>query len=202
MRPGSGNPVNGFYADAQDSRIALAVLGGKGAHALRTINTGVTWDDVTANLPDESANAVAVDRPSGAAYVATDRGVYFATVDFDRASPASNWTELSGSLPAARATDVKLDSGANQLYVALGGYGVFSTAAPHRAGQLRLVNAADFSARAAAPGSLVSVLGGKVTRAQSGDGRISPFWMPRMQNPKSRFPLRRLLHRGPRSRWR
>jgi uncharacterized protein (TIGR03437 family) len=32
-----------------------------------------------------------------------------------------------------------------------------------------VVNSADFSARAAAPGSLVSVVGGKVTRAQSGE---------------------------------
>jgi uncharacterized protein (TIGR03437 family) len=169
MRPGSGTPVKGFYADAQDSRIALAVAGGKGSHALRTINTGVTWDDISANLPDAPANAVAADRASGAVYVATDRGVFYASVDFDRASPASNWTLLSESLPAAPATDVKLDSGANQLYAALDGYGVFSTAAPHRAGQLRVVNAADFSARAAAPGSLVSVVGGKVSRAQAGD---------------------------------
>src|SRR5579872_2240738 len=85
MRPGSGAPVKGFYADAQDSRIALAVVGGKGAHVLRTINTGVTWDDITANLPDAPANAVAADRASGAVYVATDRGVFYATVDFDRA---------------------------------------------------------------------------------------------------------------------
>ena len=27
--------------------MAVAVLGGKGSHVLRTINTGVTWDDLT-----------------------------------------------------------------------------------------------------------------------------------------------------------
>jgi uncharacterized protein (TIGR03437 family) len=168
-RPGSGGAVESFYVDAQESRIALAVLGGKGAHVLRTINTGVTWDDISSNLPDTAVHAVAVDRSAGAAYVAGDGGVFFATVDFDRASPASNWTLISGSLPAAPAVDVKLDPGGNQLYVALDGYGVFATAAPHRARQLRLVNAADFSARAAAPGSLVSVIGGKITHAQAGE---------------------------------
>jgi len=147
----------------------VAVLGGKGSHVLRTINTGVTWDDLTSNLPDTAAHAVAVDRGSGAAYVATDAGLFYATVDLDRASPASAWTSLSGSLPAARAVDVRLDPGANQLYVALDGYGVYATTAPHRARQIRLVNAADFSARAAAPGSLVSVVGVKIGRAQSGE---------------------------------
>jgi len=35
--------------------------------------------------------------------------------------------------------------------------------------QIRLVNAADFSSRAVAPGSLLSVIGGKITRAQAGE---------------------------------
>jgi uncharacterized protein (TIGR03437 family) len=162
--------VEGIFVDGQESRIALAVLGGKGTpHVLRSVNTGITWDDLSSNLPDVPAHAIAVDRAAGAAYVATESGVFFASVDLDRSSPASNWMLLSASLPKAAATDVKLDPGGNQLYVALDGYGVFATAAPHRARQLRLVNAADFSARAAAPGSLVSVIGGKITRASAGE---------------------------------
>jgi uncharacterized protein (TIGR03437 family) len=168
-RPSSGNPVESFYVDQQESRIAMAVLGGKGVHVLRTINTGVSWDDLSANLPDAAANAIAVDRSAGAAYVATDAGLFFAPVDLDRSSPAANWTAISASLPAAAANDVKLDPGGNQLYVALDGYGLFATAAPHRSRQLRLVNAADFSARPAAPGSLLSVIGGRITGAQSGE---------------------------------
>ncbi|HTM51265.1 MAG TPA: hypothetical protein VL285_21365 [Bryobacteraceae bacterium] len=172
-RPASGVPVENFYVDAQQPRIALAVLGGKGAaHVLRTINTGVSWDDLTANLPDSAVHAVAVDRPSGTAYVATDGGLFFASIDLDRSSPATGWTLISGSLPAAIVTDVKLDPGGNQLYAALEGYGVFATGAPHRLQQLRLVNAADFSTRPAAPGSLMSVLGARITSASAGDLRF------------------------------
>src|SRR5258706_7142485 len=87
----------------------------------------------------------------------------------DRASPAGNWTRISANLSDAPAMDVRLDPGGNQLYVALDGYGLFATAAPHRSRQLRLVNAADFSARPAAPGSLLSVIGGRITGAQSGE---------------------------------
>lgn len=168
-RPGSGGAVEGFYADQQQPQIALAVLAGKGARVLRTVNTGVTWDDISSNLPEAAAHAIAVDRASGAVYAATDAGLFYATVDLERSSPAGAWTLISGSLPAAPAMDVKLDPGGNQLYAALDGYGVFAALAPHRAGQLRLVNAADFSAPAAAPGSLMSVLGGKVSAAKSGD---------------------------------
>ena len=55
-----------------------------------------------------------------------------------------------------------------QLYASLEGYGVYAVAAPHRVRNLRIINAADFSTRAAAPGSLLSVIGGRVTGARSG----------------------------------
>src|SRR5207253_794058 len=136
---------------------------------LRTINTGVTWDDLSSDLPDAPAHALAVDRPSGAVYVATDGGLFYATVDMDRASPAGSWTRLSSALPVVPALDVRLDPGANQLYAALEGYGVFAAAAPHRARQMRVVNSADFTARAAAPGSLVSVIGGRISGVRAGE---------------------------------
>jgi uncharacterized protein (TIGR03437 family) len=102
-------------------------------------------------------------------YVATDRGVYLAHQDLESPGPASPWTLVSGSLPAARATAVALDPTGSQLYIALEGYGVYAAAAPHRPSTLRIVNAADFSTRPAAPGSLMSVLGGPVRSARVGD---------------------------------
>jgi uncharacterized protein (TIGR03437 family) len=63
--------------------------------------------------------------------------------------------------------DVKLDAAGNQLYVALEGFGVFATLAPHRLRDVRLVNAADFSTRPAAPGSLLSILGARVESAKA-----------------------------------
>ena len=47
------------------------------------------------------------------------------------------------------------------------GYGVYSTLAPHRFNDPRVVSTADFVARAAAPGSLVSVAGARVTSGQA-----------------------------------
>jgi uncharacterized protein (TIGR03437 family) len=72
---------------------------------------------------------------------------------------------LSESLPAAVATDVRLDAGGNQIYAVLDGYGVYTAIAPHRLRDARVVSAADYSAKPAAPGALLSVLGARVESA-------------------------------------
>lgn len=170
-RTAANGPIEALVTDAQAPRVALAAVGGAGAHVLRTTNTGTGgfWDDLTANLPDVPAHAIAAERSAGAVYVATDRGVYYAHEDLEAAGPTANWTLISRNLPAARATAVELDPAGNQLYVALEGYGVYAAAAPHRGRTLRIVNAADFSTRPAAPGSLVSVLGAPVRSVRSSD---------------------------------
>src|SRR5262249_10105081 len=61
--------------------------------------------------------------------------------------------------------DVRLDPAGFQLYIALEGYGVYAAAAPHRLRNLRIVNGGDYSIRAAAPGSLLTVIGGEVNSA-------------------------------------
>jgi uncharacterized protein (TIGR03437 family) len=168
-RLGANGPVERIFADPSEPRVALAAVGGAGAHVLRTTNSGGFWDDLTSNLPDAPAHGVTAVRSAGVVYVATDKGVFFAAADLENAGPAAvTWTPISGRLPAAPATDVKLDANGDQLYAALDGYGVYATAAPHRLRTLRLVNAADFSTRAAAPGSLISVVGGRVNSANAG----------------------------------
>src|SRR5262249_47716215 len=60
-----------------------------------------------------------------------------------------------------------------QLYMALDGYGLYAAAAPHRVRNLRIVNGGDYSTRPAAPGSLLSVIGGLVSSA-TGNGLNYP----------------------------
>ncbi|MGA3187517.1 MAG: hypothetical protein ABSF22_10445 [Bryobacteraceae bacterium] len=160
-----GGAVQRFWTDPTDPRIAIAVVG---VHVLRTINGGANWDDMTGNLPNAPLHGVTADRSSGAVYVASDRGVFYASSDLATLSGAVSWSPLSG-LPQAPAADVKLDDGANQLWAAIDGYGVYSTLAPHRFRDPRVVSTADFVARAAAPGSLVTVAGASVSAAQAGN---------------------------------
>ncbi len=167
--------ITRFWADATDPRIAVAVLASRSTsaispapsvHVLRTINGGALWDDITGNLPDSTVRGVTADRSSSAVYLATARGVFYATVNLETLGAPASWTQLPG-LPDAPAADVKLDDGANQLFAAIEGYGVYSTLAPHRFNDPRVVSAADFVSRAAAPGSLISVAGARVTSGQA-----------------------------------
>ncbi len=70
----------------------------------------------------------------------------------------------------AAAWDVRLNPD-NTLTVALDGYGVFETAAPHHTMNVRIVSGADLTPRPAAPGSLISVLGARVQTSKVADGR-------------------------------
>lgn len=159
--------VNGvaIRIQAEENGAALAVMRGTGSRVLRTI-TGVFWDPLDGNLPAGAVHGIAAERAAGAVYVATDQGVFFGRADLNNASTqAVSWTNLTASLPAAPATDVRLDASGFQLYIALDGYGVYAATAPHRVRSVRIVNGGDFSARPAAPGSLLSVVGARVDAA-------------------------------------
>jgi uncharacterized protein (TIGR03437 family) len=169
--PTNGGPVEGFWVDPKDERVALAALGSKettagAAHILRTENSGGFWDDL--KLPDVAAHAVAGSRASGFVYAATSNGVYYSRTDLNSLAGNGPWQLLTG-LPEGRVTDVRLDEGENQLYAVVEGSGVYSTLAPHRLSDPRVVSAADFVARAAAPGALMTVLGTRVATAKAGD---------------------------------
>jgi uncharacterized protein (TIGR03437 family) len=171
--------VEAIWVDANDPRVAVAVLGARtsvtagsprAAYVLRTMNGGSFWDDITSNLPENAAaHGVAADRGTGAIYIATDAGLFSTTTDLGSAGRPTVWTSLSDHLPSAGVTDVKLDAGGNQLFAVLDGYGVYTTIAPHRLRDARIVNAADYSARPTAPGALLSVLGARVESARSED---------------------------------
>lgn len=173
--------VQAIWVDANDPRVAVAALQAPSASAnqakpafvLRTMNGGIFWDDITANLPETaSARGIAADRQTGAVYVATDAGVFYTIADLASAGAVTSWTPLNSNLPGVPATDVKLDAGNNQIYAALEGYGVYAAIAPHRLLAPRLVSAADYVARPAAPGALLSVLGARVGSAQSNSSTV------------------------------
>jgi len=157
--------VAAFWVDPANPRVALAVVASR---VLHTIDGGLSWDDVSANLPDVAVRGVTADPSGNAIYLATNQGVFLARTNLSVLSvtPAS-WVALPG-LPPVAATDVKLDSSAIQLWVALEGYGMYQTMAPHRAGDPRLITVAGLIARAAAPGTLFSIEGFRVNSANAG----------------------------------
>ena len=164
----AGVSVSVVFAAPDEPRVALAAVG---ARVFRTFNGGLFWDDITAALASGGeVRGVVCDPASGAVYAATRAGVFVTYLDLKGASTAgASWARLEGLPAEASAWDVKLDEGGHQLYVALDGPGVFAALAPHRVRDPRVVNAADQSVRAAAPGSLLSVIGSSVGSARIGN---------------------------------
>jgi len=165
--------VNAIWVDPKDWRNAVAVFAARPGRilepqtVLHTINGGGGWDTVTNNLPAVSVNGVTADRESNAVYVATDSGVFYGNLDLRTFGAMPRWTAITG-LPAARVADVHLDAGQTQLWAELEGVGLYATSAPHRLTDPRVVSAADLLSRAAAPGTLLSVMGARVESATAG----------------------------------
>jgi uncharacterized protein (TIGR03437 family) len=163
----AGGPVTAFAVNPGNPQSALATLGSTGsAHVVGTVSAGRFWDSLSAGLADVPANGIAADWSANAVYIATGGGVFFSRANLTTITSAP-WTALPG-LPAASATDVKLDAGANRLWVALEGYGIYEGPAPHRIGDPHVVSAADYSSRPVAPGTVLSVPGAQLRSASAG----------------------------------
>jgi uncharacterized protein (TIGR03437 family) len=147
-----------------EPRIAIAAVGRR---VYRTMNGGLFWDDMTANFPVTRIMGVSADLSTGAIYVATRNGLFYTYADLRAAAPSADWQRITG-LPDAALLDVKLDAEGNQLFVLLEGRGVMATLAPHRFREPKAVNALDRTSRAAAPGSLLSIIGTRSTSVTSG----------------------------------
>lgn len=164
---------SGTWIDPFDARFALRAQGGK---ITRTMNGGEFWDDVTGNLAALGEGAfwfgITANRVAGVIYASGSKGIWFAETNFFSAATDLRWRKLGGALPDVPVFDVALDAGANQIYAAVDGHGIFAALAPHRLGQPGVVSAADLAARAAAPGALLSVFGQNLTGARSGERQV------------------------------
>jgi uncharacterized protein (TIGR03437 family) len=157
--------VDRIWVDATNP---LAALAAAGARLYRTTSGGKFWDDVTGTLSGGTIHGIAADSSAGVVYLATDSGIFSGRLSLNAAdSLPAKWTSVSSDLPIATAWDVRLNIDGT-LTALLDGYGVFETPAPHRTQAPRIVNGADLSDRAAAPGSLISVIGANVKQASSG----------------------------------
>ena len=103
-RIGQSGAVTAFWVDPGDPRFALAVFAshahgpeGIPPRVLHTIDGGLSWDDISANLPDVTVHGVTADPTGNAIYVATDQGVFLSRTNLNVLSVAPpSWTALAG----------------------------------------------------------------------------------------------------------
>ena len=181
--------VDRFWVDPAAPQSALALIhagSGRSSRVLRTVNGGRWWDDLTTSLGEIRIHGMTAFAPAGAVYLASDQGVFWALADLRAPAPPPAWQRLPGSWGESPVMDVILDGPGHLLLAAVEGEGLFSTLAPHRYREPALVDAADAAERAVAPGSLLSLLGG---RAESATAQGKPAVILAAQDGESQIQL-------------
>jgi hypothetical protein len=104
------NKISGFAINPQNANDAyLTIAQFEVGHVFHTTDGGLTWTDISFNLPDVPANAVVLDS-SGASpvlYVGNDAGVYQGTVV---AAGQWNWARYGTGFPNVQVLDLQLQS--------------------------------------------------------------------------------------------
>ncbi|HTG31551.1 MAG TPA: hypothetical protein VLB76_01370 [Thermoanaerobaculia bacterium] len=102
-----------------------ALSGTTGARLFRTRDHGLTWVDISRDLPELPLNAVLADpRAAGRLFVATDAGVAISQDD------GATWQDASGALPNAVVLDLCLDPASGRLAAATYGRGIWELKSP------------------------------------------------------------------------
>lgn len=163
----TGRAVVSLWIDPSSPLTAAAVFSGTaGGRVFRSVDGGMFWDDMTADLPQGALTAVTGSVRGSALYVAGAAGAFYAAANLTEPAPPGSWRSIGDSLPEPLVRDLRLDDRTGRLYAALDGYGVYETRAPGVSDRLRLLNAADLTNRPAAPGGLLTVQGAAVTSAR------------------------------------
>ncbi len=122
-----GDKINSITVDPTNANIAFITENGPAGRVFMTINGGVTWKNITGNLPAGNVNTLVTDprsqpgsgAPNGRLYVGTDIGVYV-SVD-----GGAHWTTLGVGLPHVPVTDLELNTKLETLVAATQGRGAF-----------------------------------------------------------------------------
>lgn len=104
-------------------RAFVGFSGYASGHVFRTTNRGVSWSNVSGNLPDVPVNAIAIDtaNPQTHIVVGTDLGV------FETTNGGTSWAEANTGLAKVSVADLDLRSD-GVLVAATHGRGMFRTA--------------------------------------------------------------------------
>jgi hypothetical protein len=108
--------VTCVLADPDDVNTVYATFSGYRfgenlGHVFKSENSGVTWQDITGNIPDIPINDIVKDS-YGNLFVATDVGVV-ASLD-----QGNSWNVLAVNLPSVPVTDLHIHQGSEYLYAA------------------------------------------------------------------------------------
>ena len=150
-------------ADPQQASTAYATFSGFSGygdnlgHVFMTTNAGVSWTDISGNLPNIPADDIVVDPlAANTIYVATDFGVFYTT------NGGTAWATLVNGLPRVAVTSLKLHPSRN-LFAATHGRSVWETNVSSVTAIPSIVGLSPASVVAGAAGFTLTVNGGAFT---------------------------------------
>jgi hypothetical protein len=117
--------ITRLAVDPQNPLVAYVTLSGFRtdeplAHVFRTADGGLTWQAISADLPEAPVNEIIIDpRDSRSLFVGTDYGVYFST------NTGASWQPLGVDMPMVAVTDMELHAGTRTLVAATYGRSAF-----------------------------------------------------------------------------
>ena len=118
--------VTSVTADPYDENRVYATFSGYRwdeylPHVFRSDDKGVTWEDISSNLPEIPVNKLVVDpQDTGYLYLATDAGVYFTD------NNGETWQPAGTGMPLLVVNDLRLHNPTRRLYAATYGRGIYS----------------------------------------------------------------------------
>jgi len=90
-------------------------------HVFRTSDRGVTWTDISNNLPDAPVNAIAIDNiNSNIIYIGNDVGVFYTT------DTGETWQALGTGIPIVPINDMKIHPTSNYLVAGTHARGMYT----------------------------------------------------------------------------
>lgn len=112
--------ITSIIVNRANPAIAYLTLSGFGTgHVWRTTNTGASWTDISANVPNIPVNGFALV-PGGEFVIGTDLGVFRST------DAGGSWSAASTGLPNVAVFDVKYNLATTTLAAATHGRGVWT----------------------------------------------------------------------------
>jgi hypothetical protein len=98
-------------------------------HVFKTTNGGVTWSDISGNLPNIPVNAIVVDHNTtpvfDALYIGTDIGVFTCATP-EMATPCTNWTMVGAGLPRVPVLSLEEQRASRNLLAGTHGRGAWN----------------------------------------------------------------------------
>ena len=115
--------ITNFAMHPTDDQTAyVSVSGFFSGHVFKTINAGLSWQNISAGLPDIPVNAVLIEPGAPATiYAGTDLGVYRSTND------GATWSPFNDGLPLVAVYDIAAEANTGSLVVATHGRGMWRT---------------------------------------------------------------------------